>query len=164
MNGRVIEFRTASVRVFEDRVETTFKEDGSLNTFYPPIYKADFVWAGIEMGYPHSDAGIMRYGLEHDITHHWLADELGWPHSWSIWSAAHAKPDTLPKPGQKWSQRVADEEHLVNRLQKYINTGELDTDYGVLAGTFGDKLPQVAGRLLVLLRPWITFPSPPEAC
>jgi hypothetical protein len=148
------EFRTAEAWVYHDHIVSVFREDRSKSEFRPPLRDRDFVFAAIEMGYPHSDRGIMQYGLEHDLTHHFVADELGWPHSWSIWSAAHSTWDPNKTAG-KWSQRVADEEHLVNRLQKYVNTGQVDEDYGVLRGTFGSNLRDVAGRLVLILRPWL---------
>jgi len=150
-----VEFSAAFVCVYSRHVITRFKADGSISDFYPPLHKRDFVFAAIEMGYPHDDRGIMQYGIEHDLTHHWLAAEMGWPYSYSIWSAAHSKGNS-ELPMDKWSQRIKDEEHLVNRLQRYVNTGEKDDDYGCLDGAFGKSLPSKAGDLILLLRPWIT--------
>jgi hypothetical protein len=152
---QILEFDSAFVWVYERHVLTQFKEDGSTSDFYPPLYKRDFVFAAIEMGYPHDDRGILQYGIEHDLTHHWLAGAMGWPYSYSIWSAAHSKGNS-ELPMEKWSQRIKDEEHLVNRLQKYVNTGQKDDDYGCLDRAFGDTLPSKAGDLIFLLRPWMT--------
>jgi hypothetical protein len=153
---RELEFSSAFALVYDDRVVTIFKADGSSSEFWPPLTKRSFVWAAIEMGYRHDNGGILRYGIEHDITHHWLADEMGWPHSYSIWGAAHAKPGNSDLPMEKWSDRVKYEEHMVNRLQKYINTGEKDDDYGCLDRTFGHALPRKALDLTLLLRPWLS--------
>jgi len=93
------------------------------------------------MGY----LNAMQYGLEHDLTHSWLAIRLGRPHSLVVWADAHGVPQ-LPK------QLYDDEEHLVNRMQYYLNSGIEDEDFGVLRRTFGDQLPDVASKLWLFLR------------
>lgn len=59
-------------------------------------------------------------------------------------------------PGRPWSRWVADEEHLVVSLQRYVNTGLLD-DFGVLEATFGAELSVAAGELILVLRPWLAM-------
>lgn len=148
---RVVEFRACTATVYPDHVETRFREDGTVSLFYPPVTKPSFVAAATEMGY----TDPLQYGLEHDLAHHGVAEEMGWPHSYSIWSAAHgtaANPDGSDRP---MSPRVARDEHMTNRMQRYLNTGAKDDDYGCLDAAFGDRLPEFAGRLLRILRPWI---------
>jgi hypothetical protein len=60
------------------------------------------------------------------LTHHWLADRLGWNWSWSL----HDNP---PQP---WPAHVAWEEHIVNRLQRLAHAGEPD-EFGVIDAVFG---------------------------
>jgi hypothetical protein len=152
---QAVEFAAAFVWVYEKHIITQFKSDGSVSDFWPPLHKRDFAFAAIEMGYPLDNCGIMQYGIEHDLTHHWLAGAMGWPYSFSIWSAAHSKEGNSELPMDRWSQRIKDEEHLVNRMQRYINTGQKDDDYGCLDRAFGDTLPSKAGDLIFLLRPWL---------
>lgn len=143
---RVIEFKSCTVIVCWTHVITYFREDESFSDFWPPISKASFIGAAHEMGY----LSVMQYGIEHDIMHALIAEECGWPHSWSVWSAAHGTTGPERSPDE-WSQRVRDEEHLVNRMQAYINTGKLD-GFGNLFGTFGDRLPDVACKFIKVLR------------
>ncbi|WP_407529419.1 hypothetical protein [Methylobacterium oryzisoli] len=145
---RTLEFRTASLAIHEHDIITTFREDGSQSRMWPPIGEAWYQAIARNLGY----TDPLQYAREHEITHHWLADEMGWPHSWSLWSAAHGAWDSS-KPARPWSQRVKDEEHTVNSLQRYINTGEVDA-YGCLQAQWGDELPEAAGRLVALMRPW----------
>lgn len=147
---RKIEFPSAVVTIWPSHVETRFREDGSVSAFYPPVGKADFRAAATEMGYadPH------QYGVEHDIAHHVVAEALGWPHSRSIWADAHgrsANPDGSPRP---MPQRILYDEHLTNRLQRFVNTGKSDP-WGALEHEFGASLGKVARRFLRHARPWL---------
>jgi len=150
---RTIEFRSCTVQIVpEIKAITTFKEDQSVSEFYPPVHDMQFVAAAHYAGY----ADPMQHGLEHDIVHAWLADYMEWPHSWSVWSAAHhPQISTSNKP---WSQRVATEEHIVVHLQRFINTGRKDDEVGELDHVFSEDLRYQAYGLLKLLRPWVYFP------
>lgn len=147
--GTSIQFRSCTVTVHADFIETRFNEDGSVSRFVPPLDEPDFQAAARYAGYGDDP---WRHAVEHDIAHAWLADALGWPHSWSVWSSAHG---TAHRPGRSWSQRVADEEHLVVSLQRYVNTGLKDDEHGVLDGRFGAQLPSVASSLMEAMRPWL---------
>ena len=142
------QFRTCLVQVFDGWVKTTFEEDGKASEFIPPIHDQDFIDAARYAGY--GDA--WQHGYEHDLMHAYVADLMGWPHSWSVWAAAHGKGG--PRPMEQWSQRVKDEEHLVVSLQRYINTGKQD-EYGKLLEAFADRLPNVALGGLMIMRPWL---------
>lgn len=149
---RVVEFKSATVEIHDHIIRTIFREDGSSADMWPPTGEAWYQDVARSMGY--TDA--LLYAREHELVHHWLADHMGWPHSWSVWSQAHGTWDST-KPNRPWSQRVADEEHIVNRLQRYLNTGEVDVDYGVLTGTWGERLPAVAVELMGVLRPRVVL-------
>lgn len=128
------------VAVEKNYIRTVFL-DGACSRFYPPVDNAEFCKCATMFGYTNA----MQYGLEHDITHSWQAFYQGKPYSEVVWAEAHGSRE---KPQQVYD----DEEHLVNRLLKYLNTGEVDTDYEVLRGTFGSKLPDVARDLWMVLR------------
>lgn len=67
-----------------------------------------------------------------------------------VWWDAHGQPDDPSTQG--WRDL---EEHIVIRMQRFINTGERDEDYGVLEAHFGRDLPLVARDGLLLVRPWL---------
>lgn len=123
----MIRFRTASVQIGERDIIATFK-DGAINRFCFVImgddeeYRAIARWAGYGDDWK-------RYAIEHELTHHWLADRLGWEWSWSL----HDNP---PQP---WPAHVAWEEHIVNRLQRLARAGGPD-EFGVLDALFGRGL------------------------
>lgn len=143
---RELLFNAARVRVYSDHVESCFHEDGSVSRFYPPVGKVSFDWAAKYAGY----ADPLRFGLEHDILHHLLSETLGWDRSHVVWWNAHGEPDEPETQG--WRDL---EEHLVVRMQRYWNTGELD-EFGVLHGQFNSALPRVARDALMVVRPWLT--------
>ncbi|UUP16753.1 hypothetical protein [Nitratireductor thuwali] len=146
-----IVLRTATVWVLEDRVETVFSEDGSTAVATVDEGDPDHILASWHAGYGGDQHRML---IEHEIAHSFIADELGWPHSWSLWSAVHGSG--AKRPMGEWSPRVRDEEHLVVSLQRYVNTG-LEDVHGQLRTTFGDDLPKVAGRFVRLARPWLSF-------
>lgn len=90
---RTAEFVSCTVTVHDGWIETIFREDGSVSCFHPPVEDQGFRDAARYVGYG-DDA--WRHGVEHDLTHAWLADRMGWPHSWSVWSAAHGTGDPGP--------------------------------------------------------------------
>ena len=146
MIGRVIKyprsgltiavFSGAIVEVEREMVRSYFV-DGRENVFYlsglvdDAEYRRIATWAGY-------GADWQRYGREHELTHHWLAGYRG--HSWS--ESLHDNP-----PMGAWPQSVADEEHLVNALQRFVMTGERDDDWGCLNGEFGRGLEWATGSL-----------------
>ena len=95
--------------------------------------------------------------VEHEIGHSYIADLMGWPHSWSVWSAAHGTGEK--RPIEEWSPRVRDEEHLVVSLQRFVNTGYED-HYGKLREVFNDDLQRVAIGFVAIARPWLGLPTP----
>jgi hypothetical protein len=144
---RELNFWSARVLVYQDHVESRFHEDDSVSLFYPPTQKAEFVEHSRYAGY----VDPTQFGLEHDILHHHVAELLGWERSHVVWWDAHGQPD---EPGNKDLRDY--EEHIVMRLQRYINTGEKDDDYGVLEELWGFRLPSVAADALGVMRPWIS--------
>jgi hypothetical protein len=117
-------------------VQTVF-DDGRISTFVPPD-KPDYREAARLFGY--GDCFI-DYGLEHDLLHHWVAKCLGWPCSPVIWNNAHrALPDWQPKDDVwPFHPNGWHEEHIVNYIQRYIKTSEIDAEHGVLHGLWGDR-------------------------
>lgn len=146
---RELNFWSARVLVYPDHVESRFYEDNSVSVFYPPTQKAEFVTHAGYAGY----VDPMQFGLEHDILHHHITEVLGWGRSSVVWWDAHGQPD---EPETKELRDT--EEHVVIRLQRYINLGEMD-DYGVLEDLFGYKLPDVALDALCVMRPWLRTSS-----
>lgn len=123
----MIQFRTATVEFHDGIMVSTFS-DGKRNRYDPSWAKDDQEYQDIAKwaGY---GGDWQRYGIEHDLTHHWLADRLGWAWSWSLHENRR----------QPWPDHIAWEEHVVNRLQRYARTGEPD-EHGVLQAMFGGDL------------------------
>jgi hypothetical protein len=143
---RELKFWSARVLVYPDHVESRFHESDAVSLFYPPTQKAEFVEHARYAGY----VDPMQFGLEHDILHHHIAEVLGWERSLVVWWDAHGQPDDpKTKPLRDY------EEHLVMRLQRYINLGEKDDDYGILEMLWGTSLPDIALEALCVMRPWI---------
>lgn len=144
-----MEFRACTVRVCSGYVETVFREDGSVARADVPWGDNDHIASCWTAGY---GGDQWRMVVEHEAAHAFLADELGLPHSWSVWAAAHGSggktADSL------WPQRVRDEEHLVVSLQRYVNCGVRDS-FDKLGQTFGACLPDVARRFATKVRPWL---------
>jgi hypothetical protein len=112
-------------------------DDGAVSTFVPP-FKPDFLQAAVETGYGEDFAS---FGLEHDAMHVWLAHCLGWPCSPVIWKQAHGDlPPWQPK-GDVWPFHPDgwDEEHICISLQRYLRTGKVDEECGVLHGLWGER-------------------------
>ncbi|HEV7346622.1 MAG TPA: hypothetical protein VGN60_13420 [Devosia sp.] len=146
-------FASADVSVYPDRVETLFREDGSRAVADVHWGDADHIAAARHAGYGDDQYRML---VEHEIGHSFVADRLGWPHSWSLWSAAHGTGDI--RPMTQWSPRVRDEEHLVVSLQRYANTGQRDP-HARLEEAFGDALPAVARAFVLSARPWLAAGS-----
>jgi hypothetical protein len=150
---REIRLPKALIEVCSDRVRTIF-EDGAVSEFVPPTHDPEFVrvsrWAGY--GDP------LIHGIEHDVTHSWLAYQMGLGVSGVVWADAHGGTDAERCResilGIGFPDRLDDEEHRCLRLQRYINQGSPD-EFGVLDSTFGAELPSVARELLLVLRPWL---------
>lgn len=150
-----IGFRTAAVAVRPEGVETRFREDGSVAAASVHWGDPDHIAASWLAGY---GGDQYRMLVEHEIGHSFIADELGWPHSWSLWSAVHGSGEQ--RPMEEWSGRVRDEEHLVVSLQRFVNTGCKDRE-GRLEAVFGPRLPHVARQFVAVARPWLGLDVPP---
>ena len=142
---RELWFRSAVVRVHADHIESRFY-GGAASRFYPPIGKPEFVEHARFAGY----VDPMQFGLEHDIMHHVVSTCLGWERSPVVWWSARGCPDE-----PETQERRDYEEHMVVRLQRYINTGKLDEDYGLLEASFPCGLPYVVRQAIVSARPWL---------
>lgn len=132
---------SCEVLLWPDHVTTRFP-DGEQSDHWPPVNDPVYIQIARQFGYTNQ----LQYGLEHDLAHNWLAELLG-----KDWSEV-IRADALGERDPAKQKAYDDEEHLVNRLQYYVNTGRLDNDYGVLGATFGTDLPFVAMRLWRFLR------------
>lgn len=148
--------RTAVVTVLRNRAETRFTEDGTVAVADVDLGDADHIAASRHAGYGDDQHRML---VEHELGHSYVADLMGWPHSWSVWSAVHGSGEK--RPMSEWSRRVRDEEHLVVSLQAFVNTG-VEDPYGKLREAFGDQLPAVVQGFISLARPWIGLDPRPE--
>ena len=127
MNDLQINFKTAAFTISEGIVTAIFR-DGKVNEFNThwldrPEYR--------QIARDHGFGEDWRfYALTHELTHHWLADRLGWEWSWAIHDDEHHALDAMPA-------HIAWEEHIVNRLQRFIMTGQRD-EHGVLYAVLGN--------------------------
>ena len=125
-----VNFRTAAVTISEGIVTAIFA-DGKVNEFNLHwADKPDYRQIASEIGYKDN---WMRYGIEHELCHHFIADKLGWKWSWAVHDDIH-----YPL-GTNWPDHIAWEEHLVNSFQKFYKTDKLD-EYNVLDCVFGNRL------------------------
>lgn len=139
MIPRAIGFRTA-VMVLGDGVNTSIFADGKVNQMWAHE-PTDGGAAAREMGYL---TNWWRYITEHDLTHHFVADRLGQPYSYAIHDGDGGRPlSDAPQEQQ-------DEEHLVNRLQRWMMTGDPDP-YGEVQRRFGQNPVLVLRDLARLL-------------
>lgn len=128
---KVLRFRTA-VMICSGPANTSCFTDGTFNQMWldGPADHEPFAEAA---GY---GADWRRYITEHDALHHVVADELGQPWSYAL----HDGDGGVPI--EQAPQRIRDEEHLVQRLQRLMMLGEADP-YGQLEARFGEWLPRM---------------------
>lgn len=108
-------FDTA-VMVLTDAAATSCFSDGVFNQLWL-TEPGDHPAFAREAGYGED---WRRYIVEHDVLHHLVADELGQPWSWALHDGDGSVPvDQAP-------QRIRDEEHLVQSLQRRIMLGVPD--------------------------------------
>jgi hypothetical protein len=110
--------------------------DGKVNMmdrlFLPLDYADIAAWAG------YGD-DVRGYNLQHDLTHCWFAEVMG--RRWC--PVLH---DPFLGPLAQAPQEHRDIEHMVNRLQRQMMTGEPD-EFGVLQRLFGGTLPSMLRQL-----------------
>lgn len=139
----------------ESLVKTTFF-DGCSSLFVPASCDDDFQEAAQVFGYK---GNWERFGIEHEMAHHFVAMALQWPCSTIIWQAAH-KGRRPAEWRSDWPYTEWDEEHMVNRLLAHSVTGESDPQ-GIIDEIWGDRLPRLISHLIHWLHPWIEAPSHP---
>lgn len=100
--------------------------DGTTNHFHLSAMDGNAGYADIARWAGYGD-DWRRYGLEHELGHHFIADTANQPWSYSV----HDNPPTIDAP------HVAREEHVVNELQRWSN-GIRDDPYGQLRDVLGD--------------------------
>lgn len=142
----VFDFKPCRFEVHDGYTRTVFHEDSSVNELH--VYNlANEEWY-LKICEDHGyGRDWRRYSIEHDLTHHWLADFLGEPYSEAIWLGAHG----VSIPQEKWHWSLSHEEHLVNSLQRYVRTGEVDA-WDWLHRKFGsdENLAEIKSSLLEL--------------
>lgn len=137
-----VQFRTAFVEMDEWNIFSTFN-DGKKNHFYIPA------GTSIETANLYGYTDLTRYTLEHELCHHFIADNLGWKWSWSIHSSAGKIGSDFKGP---WPNHIEWEENLVNAFQNYCHTGTRDK-WQVLHCVFPDeKLERKKEEFLKLTR------------
>ena len=125
-----VKFRTALVELDEWNIWATF-EDGFKNQFWLPGVSSDY--ANIALDYGYDDK--RRYAYEHELAHHFLADNLGMKYSWSVHDGASFEDRPDPKD---WPNHVAWEENLVNAFQAHAHAGMKDK-WGTLHCVFPEN-------------------------
>lgn len=141
----------------ESLVKTVFF-DGCSSTFVPANCDENLHEAAQVLGYRGS---WERFGIDHEMTHHFVAMALQWPCSTIVWQAAHKgrRPHGWRRDGA-WPYGGWDEEHLVNRLLAHSVMGEADPE-GIIEEVWGDRLPRLLSHLTHWIRPWVEAPSHP---
>jgi hypothetical protein len=120
-------FKTAAVTISEGIVTAIFN-DGTVNEFNTHwLDRPEYRQIALEHGFGDD---WRFYAYTHEITHHWVADRLGWEWSWAVHDNVHYEMDKMPA-------HIAWEEHLVNKLQRFIMTGKPD-EHGVLYAVLGN--------------------------
>lgn len=114
-----IKFRTAEVEILPEKVVSTFN-DGKINEFYIGEWGENYKTIAEQFGYGND---WRKYGVEHELAHHFIADNMGWQYSWSLYSSAGKRSTEFSGP---WPDHIAWEEHLVNAFQRYCKTNERD--------------------------------------
>lgn len=120
-------FRTATVRLHGGILRSTFG-DGVVNDYYVNWATDDLAYQDIARWAGYGEDWV-RYGIEHDLAHHVLADFLGWRWSFSL----HDNP---PQP---WPEHISWEEHLANALQRKM-TLNVEDPCGVLDRVYKDGM------------------------
>lgn len=137
MNDFLHKFRTATVTISEGIVTATFN-DGRVNEMN--THWLDLPWYR-QIAADHGFGADWRfYAITHELTHHYVADRLAWNWSWAVHDDVHY--DEMPS-------HIAWEEHIVNKLQRFAMTEQLDEE-NVLRSVFGNSLKSMREELLLL--------------
>jgi hypothetical protein len=133
-----IDFRTAAVTISEGIVTAIFR-DGTENVMNTHWLNQDwYKQIARDQGFGED---WQFYAYTHELTHHWVADRLAWNASWAVYENVQYRGE-MPA-------HIAWEEHIVNKLQRYVMTEQPD-EYCVLDAVFGDTLKQARLELLLL--------------
>lgn len=124
-----VQYRTALVEINEYNIFATFN-DAKVNQFYIPSIYQNPEYPDIAKKYGYED--IKRYCIEHELAHHFIADNLAWKWSWSVHSSAG-------KTGfaSTWPNHIEWEENLVNAFQAY-NKANIEDEWGTLHLVFSE--------------------------
>lgn len=125
----VLRFRTA-VMICTPAANTSCFDDGVFNQMWLDQPGTHPIFAE-EAGYGCEWA---RYITEHDALHHAVADELRWPFSYALHDGNGGEPLS------RAPQRIQNEEHIVQRLQRLMMLGQPDPLH-LLGFYFGPRLP-----------------------
>lgn len=137
-------FNNAILTATEKRISVHFSDGHSNQLWFDGVdseeYRAIARWAGYGEDW-------RRYAVEHDVVHCWLSDYLGEPWCDCLYSPSGLDVESDAPRAHK------DREHIVNRLQRWIRTGEPD-EYGVVQRMGLDRQIDVLGGALDDL--WLT--------
>lgn len=132
------DFRTAAVTI-EEGIVTAIFSDGKVNEFNTHwADRGNYRDIARDMGFRDD---WQHYALTHELTHHWVADRLGWNWSWAVHDDIHYEGE-MPA-------HIAWEEHIVNKLQRLVMSGQED-EHGVLQALFEPNLRNVQLELAAL--------------
>jgi hypothetical protein len=141
-----VQYRTALVEIDEWNIFATFN-DGQVNQFYIPCIYDKPEYSDIAKKYGYDD--INRYCIEHELAHHFIADNLAWKWSWSVHSSAGKASSDFPV---SWPNHIEWEENLVNAFQAYYKAN-IEDEWGTLHLVFsGDRLDELKQQFAKLCK------------
>lgn len=124
----------ATIVVYTEQIDTIYPD--CVSSFHPPVDKADFAHAAGLAGYDWGREGRMRYGIEHDLAHHFLAakrvvDATAEGYSRVVYAAARSEKRGTDNqlPVDRWAEWAKREEWIVNQFQRYTNDGNCDDTF-----------------------------------
>ena len=112
-------FRTATVTLTPETIEAEFN-DGKVNIFHYGGKDESYKDVVELYGY---GTDWRAYALQHELAHHFIADNLAWKWSWSLHSTAGKE---FVQSNAAWPNHIEWEENLVNAFQQFMREGVKD--------------------------------------
>lgn len=141
-----IDFKTCYLHLDNHYCNTVFP-DGLSCAATTSLEVPEQVASARAMGYPVTHEGLAKMLCEHEISHHFVAQQLGEPYSFVISSLAHSKWAELSPEAQ---QKILHEESVTGAWQTYWNTGEIHKEVYELAQT-DEELLELKKKFELLL-------------